>query len=57
VFKNDGGHLNDFSDESSVVLDADFDSDNDKKGSIEEDPSELFDAKIFSKHGFDFLLI
>lgn len=58
VFKNPGGHQNDFSDESSMIYDSDFDSRDSKLGlQMEEDPTELFNTKCFTKHGFDIILI
>lgn len=49
------GDHNDFSDESSIIYESDFDKSND--GLSLDDPSELFDAKCFTKHGFDILMI
>jgi len=39
-----------------VQLESDFESDADFKRP-EEDPTELFESKSFSKHGFDVLLV
>ena len=40
-----------------MIYDSDFDSRESKLGLIEEDPTELFNTKCFTKHGFDILLI
>lgn len=55
VFKNEGGDQNDFSDESSLICESDFDKSNGDPAL--DDPAELFDAKCFTKHGFDLLMI
>lgn len=36
-----------------MIYESDFDSQN----ICEDDPTELFDAKCFTKHGFDILMI
>jgi hypothetical protein len=53
--KNDGGHQNDFSGESSVNFDDELEDP--VYGQIEEDPSEIFEIKSITKNGFDILMI